>query len=94
MPRAALCVLAVAAAARANEVCVSKSVLSSSSFDVTEIDSSTKGARCYRLEPRRPTALAAEFWTRDNLTATLANQPWYTYMLVAWVLSASLKYFG
>jgi len=85
---------ACAALAAANEVCVEKKTgeLTTSAFLVAEVESATKGSRCFRLD--EVPVVEPHFLHPIHAWRYFTGQPWYNYMLIAWILTAVQKYFS
>lgn len=80
--------------AAANEVCVEKKTgeLTTSAFLVAEVETASKGARCFRLDD--VPVVKPHFLHPIHAWRSFTGQPWYNYMLIAWILTAVQKYFS
>mmetsp|Transcript_18633 Transcript_18633/g.55418 ORF Transcript_18633/g.55418 Transcript_18633/m.55418 type:complete len:94 (+) Transcript_18633:166-447(+) len=93
MRRACMLVAACAALASAQEMCISKKgVPTSSAFLFEEVDAPKGSGKCYSVRP--DPGPAPPFFSREHAVQVLTGQEWYVYMLTAWVLTALEKILG
>ena len=57
-----------------------------------EVETASKGARCFRLDD--VPVVKPHFLHPIHAWRSFTGQPWYNYMLIAWILTAVQKYFS